>query len=228
MKAREADILIVPGYTNSGPDHWQSRWQSKLSTARRVEQAEWTKPVREDWTARVAEAVNEAERPVVLVAHSLGAAYAPLVARERPVSSLVYLCPAPVGPLAGTEATTPPIRPGFPFPEDDVRGVSIWDPDAAIAAMYPRLPEPAARELAHQLRPGSSPAEPYRSGSLLDVRVELVLSTQDEFFSPEWAREVAHLVFGVRPVELEAGHFPMVEMPERLAEVLDRLSRQGT
>jgi pimeloyl-ACP methyl ester carboxylesterase len=165
---------------------------------------------------------------VVLVAHSLGAAYAPLVARERPVSSLVYLCPAPVGPLAGTEATTPPIRPGFPFPEDDVRGVSIWDPDAAIAAMYPRLPEPAARELAHQLRPGSSPAEPYRSGSLLDVRVELVLSTQDEFFSPEWAREVAHLVFGVRPVELEAGHFPMVEMPERLAEVLDRLSRQGT
>ncbi|RVB59940.1 alpha/beta hydrolase, partial [Mesorhizobium sp. M7A.F.Ca.CA.002.04.1.1] len=48
MKVRDADILIVPGYTNSGPDHWQSRWQSKLSTARRVEQAEWSKPVRED------------------------------------------------------------------------------------------------------------------------------------------------------------------------------------
>ncbi|TIM62907.1 MAG: alpha/beta hydrolase, partial [Mesorhizobium sp.] len=26
MKVRDADILIVPGYTNSGPDHWQSRW----------------------------------------------------------------------------------------------------------------------------------------------------------------------------------------------------------
>jgi Predicted esterase of the alpha/beta hydrolase fold len=72
MKASEADILIIPGYTNSGPDHWQSRWEAKLSTARRVEQAEWSKPLREDWVGRVAEEVNAAVRPVVLVAHSLG------------------------------------------------------------------------------------------------------------------------------------------------------------
>jgi predicted alpha/beta hydrolase family esterase len=72
MKVKEADILMVPGYTNSGPHHWQSRWQAKLSTARRVEQAEWSKPVREDWSANVAKAVNDAERPVVIVAHSLG------------------------------------------------------------------------------------------------------------------------------------------------------------
>lgn len=72
MKAKDADILIIPGYTNSGPDHWQSRWEAKLGTARRVEQAEWSKPVREDWTTAVADAVNAAERPVVLVAHSLG------------------------------------------------------------------------------------------------------------------------------------------------------------
>ena len=76
MKVAEADILIVPGYTNSGPDHWQSRWQARLSTARRVEQDAWAKPVREDWTARFAEAVNEAERPVVVIAHSLGVATA--------------------------------------------------------------------------------------------------------------------------------------------------------
>src|SRR5919109_3392556 len=66
MKVKEADILMVPGYTNSGPHHWQSRWQAKLSTARRVEQAEWSKPVREDWSANVAKAVNGAERPVVI------------------------------------------------------------------------------------------------------------------------------------------------------------------
>jgi len=74
MKVKDADILMVPGYTNAGSDHWQSRWQAKLSTARRVEQTEWSKPVREDWSARVAEAVNEAARPVVIVAHSLGIA----------------------------------------------------------------------------------------------------------------------------------------------------------
>jgi len=39
MKIRDADILIIPGYRNSEPDHWQSRWQAKMATARRVEQA---------------------------------------------------------------------------------------------------------------------------------------------------------------------------------------------
>lgn len=72
MKVKDADIIIVPGYTNSGPTHWQSRWEEKLSTARRVEQDEWSKPVREDWTAKVVDAVNAADRPVVLIAHSLG------------------------------------------------------------------------------------------------------------------------------------------------------------
>lgn len=72
MKVSEAEILIVPGYTNSGPDHWQSRWEKRMSTARRIEQAEWSKPVREDWVARIIEEVNAASKPVVLVAHSLG------------------------------------------------------------------------------------------------------------------------------------------------------------
>jgi len=76
MKAAESDILIVPGYTNSGPDHWQTRWQAKLSTARRVEQDAWSKPEFGEWTSRMAEAVNEATRPVVIVAHSLGVATA--------------------------------------------------------------------------------------------------------------------------------------------------------
>ncbi len=76
MKTSDADILIVPGYTNSGPDHWQSRWQRRLKTARRVEQAEWSKPVREDWTERMAAAVNASTRPVVIIAHSLGVAIA--------------------------------------------------------------------------------------------------------------------------------------------------------
>lgn len=72
MKVKDADILIIPGYTNSGPDHWQTRWEQKLSTARRIEQAEWSKPVLEDWVASLIKHVDEATKPVVLVAHSLG------------------------------------------------------------------------------------------------------------------------------------------------------------
>ncbi|MEI9914676.1 MAG: alpha/beta fold hydrolase [Methylovirgula sp.] len=73
MRTSDADILIIPGLGGSGPDHWQSRWQAKLSTARRVEQKNWDLPLLADWRAAIAAAVAEAQRPVILVAHSLGA-----------------------------------------------------------------------------------------------------------------------------------------------------------
>lgn len=76
MKIKDADILIIPGYKNSGPDHWQSRWLAKMSTAKRVEQAEWSKPVREDWVATLRDAISACEKPVILVGHSLGVATA--------------------------------------------------------------------------------------------------------------------------------------------------------
>ena len=72
MRTSDCDILIVPGYTNSGPDHWQSRWQQRLSSARRVEQDDWDAPARDDWVSRLLNTVEPCRRPVVLVAHSLG------------------------------------------------------------------------------------------------------------------------------------------------------------
>lgn len=72
MKASEADILFIPGYGHSGPDHWQLRWQSKLTSARRVDMNSWTDPVRENWVQAITDAINAAHKPVVLVAHSLG------------------------------------------------------------------------------------------------------------------------------------------------------------
>ena len=124
MKVKDADIIIVPGYTNSGPDHWQSRWQAKLSTARRVEQAEWSKPVREDWVANVAAAVNEAERPVVLVAHSLGVATVvqAISSFEKPVAGAFLVAPPDVA--------NPAIRPKHlmtfgPYPREPLPFPSI-------------------------------------------------------------------------------------------------------
>ncbi|MFM9152873.1 MAG: alpha/beta hydrolase, partial [Methylocystis sp.] len=51
MRVADADILIIPGLNDSGPDHWQTRWQIKLSTARRVQQKDWRRPCRYDWEA---------------------------------------------------------------------------------------------------------------------------------------------------------------------------------
>ena len=72
MKSSDVDILIVPGWSGSGPDHWQSRWETRLKTARRVEQADWYKPSRHVWADEIVKAVRSATRPVVLVGHSAG------------------------------------------------------------------------------------------------------------------------------------------------------------
>lgn len=72
MKTSDVDILIVPGWSSSGPDHWQSRWQRNLPTARRVEQAHWYNAERNAWVGQLIRDIATATRPVVLVAHSLG------------------------------------------------------------------------------------------------------------------------------------------------------------
>ncbi len=72
MRSRDTDIVIVPGLGGSGPDHWQSRWQSKLPNAHRVEQRDWDNPLRPAWIAAITETVGRCERAVVVVAHSLG------------------------------------------------------------------------------------------------------------------------------------------------------------
>lgn len=72
MRISEADILIVPGLHNSGPGHWQVRWAEKMRTAAIVEQADFDDPDPEDWIDTIVKAVELAERPVVIVAHSLG------------------------------------------------------------------------------------------------------------------------------------------------------------
>ncbi len=65
------NVLILPGWQNSGPDHWQSRWEANHGY-RRVDQHDWMRPLRGDWTARLEEVLLGCDEPAVLVAHSLG------------------------------------------------------------------------------------------------------------------------------------------------------------
>ena len=46
------NIFILPGWQNSGPQHWQSLWQTRFGYTR-VEQHDWMRPLRGDWIARL-------------------------------------------------------------------------------------------------------------------------------------------------------------------------------
>jgi predicted alpha/beta hydrolase family esterase len=88
-------ILVVPGWTNAGPEHWMSHWERSDPTMRRVEQADWEAPDLKDWVASIDASVAKARAPVVLVAHSLGC---PTVAQwgrttKRSISHALLVAP---------------------------------------------------------------------------------------------------------------------------------------
>ena len=68
-----ATVLVLPGYGDSGPAHWQTLWERRHGYAR-VVQDDWERPVLAAWTRRLGEALDRVPAPVVLVAHSLGCA----------------------------------------------------------------------------------------------------------------------------------------------------------
>jgi predicted alpha/beta hydrolase family esterase len=71
-RTNESRILIVPGWRDSGPGHWQSRWAERYANTVRVTQDDWLQPVRAAWIATITQTILAQSTPVVVVAHSLG------------------------------------------------------------------------------------------------------------------------------------------------------------
>jgi predicted alpha/beta hydrolase family esterase len=69
-----APVLVLPGYADSGPDHWQSHWERDDPALRRVVQHDWLMPRLADWLEILDRHVAACSTPPVLVAHSLGCA----------------------------------------------------------------------------------------------------------------------------------------------------------
>jgi predicted alpha/beta hydrolase family esterase len=89
-------ILIVPGWRDSGPGHWQSLWAERLPAARRVVQDDWISPTRAAWVGEIARQIMNAPGPVVIAAHSLGCiatAHLPAEAAAR-IQGALLVAPA--------------------------------------------------------------------------------------------------------------------------------------
>ena len=162
---------------------------------------------------------------LVIVAHSASSGYGALVATRLVRPLLVLLCPrlTPFDPPPGAPDV---FRPGFPFPPRRSDGANVWERDAAIEAMYSRLPREAAERLADRLRQAAPPAGEFPLAGHPVVATALGYAADDELFNPEWERFMARELLGTEPIEIPGGHFPMVEDPDALAEVLDRMARE--
>ncbi len=107
-------LVTVPGYTGSGPGHWQSLWEGDDPSIVRVQQDDWDRPEAESWSASIDRVVRGVAGPVVLVAHSCGTvAVAHWAARFEPRVAGAFLV-AP--PDSVREDLDEPIR-AFALPE---------------------------------------------------------------------------------------------------------------
>jgi predicted alpha/beta hydrolase family esterase len=89
-------LLIVPGFKDSGPEHWQTWLEQKVPNAARVEGIDWDSPVLATWAGQVRDALARAPQPLRVVAHSFGCLAAVVAAADRPdqVAELILAAPA--------------------------------------------------------------------------------------------------------------------------------------
>jgi hypothetical protein len=121
---KPSNVLLLPGWQNSGPQHWQSLWQQRHGYAR-VEQHDWDRPLRGDWLTRLEEVVLACDEPAVLVAHSLGcilaAAWSARSANAHRVKAALLVAPV--------DSERPEIRDQFPS----------WSPIELQALAFPSV-----------------------------------------------------------------------------------------
>ena len=118
-------VLILPGLGNSGPEHWQTHWQNRDPSCRRVLQDEWDAPACADWVKRFAATLAAEREPVVLAAHSAACALVAHWAAQADASALrkirgaLLVAPSdPLGPIYPPEPTgfAPVPLSKLPFP----------------------------------------------------------------------------------------------------------------
>ena len=115
-------LIMLPGIYDSGPNHWQTRWQQVDPQITRFEPGDWDQPRLDDWLPALSRAVSAtAPDSPVLIAHSLACLLVPIWAATAalPVAGAVLVAPIdpdqPAYPDEAAEFRDFPRRP-LPFP----------------------------------------------------------------------------------------------------------------
>ena len=160
---------------------------------------------------------------LVLVAQSMAAYTAPIVATRVPVERIVLV--APMTPSPGEtpgewwDATGQP-EAARRFAQEEGR-----DPDAPFdpfeVFLHDVPPAVASASIDHVRRQSDTPfGDPWPLAGWPSVPTRLLLCARDRLFPPSFQRRLARERLGLVPDEIDSGHLPALSRPEALAERL--------
>ena len=181
----------------------------------------------DDYAEVVADRLRGRELPV-LVGHSMSSAVIPLVAVKRPARLLVYLCPA-MGGFPPPRGEPPWRRAGYDSPP---RGCDRSQFVAARSRDRPALQTHGAATRRAARRPAASPAAipcsngPYPLGAPRPMfrRRSSTRARMSCSMTAGRAGSRTHSSASSRSRACPGGHFPMLERPATLADVLETVS----
>ncbi|MES2263089.1 MAG: alpha/beta hydrolase [Pseudomonadota bacterium] len=116
------EVLTLAGLWNSGPQHWQTRWEAKHPSWSRVPHGNYDTPDKDAWVAELDAAIARCTRPPVLAAHSLACS---LVTRwaasgsKHRIAGAFLVAPSDVDAPSYPDCTTgfqPMLLQALPFP----------------------------------------------------------------------------------------------------------------
>jgi pimeloyl-ACP methyl ester carboxylesterase len=158
---------------------------------------------------------------VIVVAHSAGGLFLPLVPPRRTVRQIVFL--AAVIPKIGTSLSEQfQSEPGMLNPEWIGKDPIASDEVALQFLFHDCTPETArwaltTRRLMHAR---CAYTEVCPLDRWPDVRVAYIVCADDRTVRPAWSIAAARERLGVEPIVLPGGHCPHVSRPSDLAEIL--------
>jgi predicted alpha/beta hydrolase family esterase len=111
------NYFIIPGLGNSGPEHWQTWFETTGNNFYRINQQEWDAPNCSDWVETIEKTISDYDpSTVVLIAHSLGCSAIAHWARQTKmkIKGAMLVCPsdieAPVYAFPSTGFTPIPLE----------------------------------------------------------------------------------------------------------------------
>lgn len=152
-------IIIIPGWRDSPPGHWQSLWANELPGAVRVHQDDWVSTSRKAWVTSITQTILSPTQPVVIAAHILGCiatAHLPPEAMARIAAALLV---APADPERRSVLNDFGPVPYQSLPFKSIIVASNTDPICPVRTAAP-MREPGVANLCASKTPATSTWRP--------------------------------------------------------------------